>query len=58
VWFGIPDGLSYLGPIGYGMFVERHHNRELPTVYAKMHAEAEKIVEDQMHEKLLSTLSE
>ena len=58
VWFGIPDGLGILGPVGYAIFVERHHLRESPGVYNSLGDGPAKTVAGQIHPKLVDVLKE
>jgi hypothetical protein len=58
IWFGIPDGILILGPVGYAAFVEVHHNRESPSVYALKRDAAASTVAGQVHSELLDILRE
>jgi hypothetical protein len=56
VWFGPLDGIAILGLDGYLAFVELHHRRESPAVYAGMGDGPANTVARQMHKRLLNIL--
>jgi hypothetical protein len=55
-WFGIPDGVAIMGVGGYLLFVENHHRRETPAVYAAQDDIPAIMVAGQMHSKLEDVL--
>jgi RHS repeat-associated protein len=58
LWFGIFDGIVILGPVGYAIFVERHHLRESPAVYASKGDGPANTVAAQMQPELLKILAQ
>jgi len=57
-WYGPVDGAVILGPLAYALFVEAHHLRESPGVYASKGDAPARTVASQMHSKLLDILRE